>query len=82
VKKSPVSEDAGLFAALKWPHPIGSCTFSAMPTLSADQTWMSEAENTVREVLGDLDDRMRVAVELGMILALKGSREGLVELVV
>jgi hypothetical protein len=52
-----------------------------MPTLSADQSWMSEAENLVRDAMGELDDRMRVVLELGMILALKGSREGLIELV-
>jgi hypothetical protein len=53
-----------------------------MPTLSAEESWMSDAENTVREILGELDDRMRVVLEMGMILALQGQREGLVEIVV
>lgn len=66
---------------LRRAHSMGSCYSPIMPKISVEESWMIDAENTVREILGELDDRMRVAVELGMVLALQGHREGLIELV-
>ena len=52
-----------------------------MGELSAEETWMLEAKETASRVLGELDDRLMAALEVGMVLGIQGHREGLVELV-